>query len=169
MIYKFKEAAPDIGKANFIAESADIIGDVTAEENSSIWYNCTIRGDIAPIKIGKNSNVQDNSVIHVNHDKGTTIGNNVTIGHRVLLHACTIEDGCLIGMGAIILDNSIIGSESIVGAGSLVTLGKKFPPRSLILGSPAKAIRSLTEEEVESIRKNVASYVAISKEYRKSI
>ena len=165
MIHKFKGTAPDIKKANFVADSADIIGDVTAEENCSIWYNCTLRGDIAPIIIGKNSNIQDNSVIHVSRGIPTTIGANVTIGHRALLHGCTIEDGCLIGMGAIILDSSVIGSESIVGAGALVTTGKKFPPRSLILGSPAKAIRTLTEEEVESIRKNVASYVAISKEY----
>ena len=156
---------PNIEKANFVAKSADIIGDVTAEENSSIWYNCTLRGDIAPIRIGKNSNVQDNSVIHVNHDTGTIIGENVTIGHRVLLHACTVEDGCLIGMGSIILDNSVIGKESIVGAGALVTMGKIFPPRSLILGSPAKAVRTLTEEEIEGIRKNVASYVEISKKY----
>jgi len=165
MIHKFNEMKPNIKKANFVADSADIIGNVTAEENSSIWYNCTLRGDIAPIRIGKNSNVQDNSVIHVNHDIGTIIGDNVTIGHRVLLHACTVEDGCLIGMGAIILDNSVIGKESIVGAGSLVTKGKKFPPRSLILGSPAKAIRTLTKEEVEESRKNTESYVEISKMY----
>jgi len=165
MLHKFNNIKPNIKKANFVADSADIIGDVTAEENSSIWYNCTLRGDIAAIRIGKNSNVQDNSVIHVNHDTETIIGDNVTIGHRVLLHACTVEDGCLIGMGAIILDNSVIGTESIVGAGSLVTMGKKFPPRSLILGSPAKVVRTLTEKEVESIRENVASYVEISKEY----
>ena len=165
MVHKFKGITPDIKKANFVAQSADIIGDVTAEENSSIWYNCTLRGDISPIRIGRNSNVQDNSVIHVNHETPTIIGNNVTIGHRVLLHACTIEDGCLIGMGAIILDNSVIGRESIVGAGALVTMGKKFPPRSLILGSPAKVVRSLTEEEVEGIKKNTQGYVDISKEY----
>jgi len=165
MIHKFNGITPNIGKANFVAKSADIIGNVTAEENSSIWYNCTLRGDIAPITIGKNSNVQDNTVIHVNHETGTVIGDNVTIGHRVLLHACTIEEGCLIGMGAIILDNSVIGRESIVGAGSLVTMGKKFPPRSLILGSPAKVVRSLTDKEVEGSRKNTKGYVDISKEY----
>ncbi len=165
MIHKFNGITPNIERANFVAQSAEIIGDVIAEENSSIWYNCTLRGDIAPIRIGRNSNVQDNSVIHVNHETGTVIGDNVTIGHRVLLHACTIENGCLIGMGAIILDNSVIGSESIVGAGALVTMGKKFPPRSLILGSPAKVVRSLTEEEVEGIRKNTQGYVDISKEY----
>jgi len=165
MLHKFNDMTPNIKKANFVADSADIIGDVTAEENSSIWYNCTLRGDIAPIKIGKNSNVQDNSVIHVGHNVPTIIGDNVTIGHRVLLHGSIIEEGCLIGMGAIILDNSVIGKESIVGAGSLVTMGKKFPPRSLILGSPAKVVRALTEEEIESIRENTASYVEISKEY----
>ena len=165
MIHKFNGITPNIEKANFVAKSADIIGSVTAEENSSIWYNCTLRGDIAPITIGKNSNVQDNTVIHVNHETGTIIGDNVTIGHRVLLHACTIEEGCLIGMGAIILDNSVIGKESIVGAGALVTMGKKFPPRSLIIGSPARAIRTLTDKEVEGSRKNTESYVNISKEY----
>ncbi len=165
MIHKFNGMTPNIEKANFVAASADIIGDVTAKENSSIWYNCTLRGDIAPITIGKNSNVQDNTVIHVGHDVPTIIGDNVTIGHRVLLHGCIIEAGCLIGMGAIILDNSVIGKESIVGAGALVTMGKKFPPRSLILGSPARAIRTLTDEEVEGSRKNTNSYVKISKEY----
>ncbi|MDA3939516.1 MAG: gamma carbonic anhydrase family protein [Spirochaetia bacterium] len=165
MIHKFNGMTPNIEKSNFVAASAEIIGDVSSEEGSSIWYNSTLRGDIAPITIGKNSNVQDNSVIHVGHDVPTIIGDNVTIGHRVLLHGCTIEDGCLIGMGAIILDNSVIGKESIVGAGALVTMGKKFPPRSLILGSPAKVIRSLTDEEVEGSKKNTESYVKISMEY----
>ena len=165
MIHKFNEITPDIEKANFVADSADIIGDVIAEENSSIWYNCTLRGDIESIRIGKNTNIQDNTVVHVGYDVGTVIGDNVTVGHSAIIHGCTIGDDCLIGMGAIILNHAVIGKESIVGAGALVTMGKKFPPRSLIMGSPAKAVRSLTEEEVESIRKNVASYVAISKEY----
>ena len=165
MIYKFKGITPDIEKANFIAASADIIGDVIAEENSSIWFNCTVRGDIAPIRIGKNSNIQDNSVIHVGYDIATIVGNNVTVGHKVLLHGCTIEDGCLIGMGAIILERSVLGSESIVGAGAVITMGKVFPPRSLIIGSPARVIRTLTDEEIEGSRKNTESYVEISKKY----
>jgi len=165
MIYKFKGTTPDIERANFVAESADIIGDVTTEKNSSIWYNCTLRGDIESIRIGKNSNIQDNTVVHVGYDVGTVIGDNVTIGHRAIIHGCTIGDDCLIGMGVIILNHAVIGKESIVGAGALVTTGKKFPPRSLILGSPAKWIRSVTDEEIEDSRKNTESYVKISKEY----
>lgn len=165
MIYDFEGITPDIERANFVAESADVIGDVTAEKNSSIWYNCTLRGDIESIRIGKNSNIQDNTVVHVGYDVGTVIGDNVTIGHRAIIHGCTIGDDCLIGMGAIILNHAVIGKESIVGAGALVTTGKKFPPRSLILGSPAKWIRSVTDEEIEDSRKNTESYVKISKEY----
>ena len=165
MIYDFEGITPDIERANFVAESADVIGDVTAEKNSSIWYNCTLRGDIESIRIGKNSNIQDNTVVHVGYDVGTVIGDNVTIGHRAIIHGCTIGDDCLIGMGAIILNHAVIGKESIVGAGALVTTGKKFPPRSLILGSPAKWIRSVTGEEIEDSRKNTESYVKISKEY----
>ena len=165
MIYDFEGITPDIERANFVAESADVIVDVTAEKNSSIWYNCTLRGDIESIRIGKNSNIQDNTVVHVGYDVGTVIGDNVTIGHRAIIHGCTIGDDCLIGMGAIILNHAVIGKESIVGAGALVTTGKKFPPRSLILGSPAKWIRSVTDEEIEDSRKNTESYVKISKEY----
>ncbi len=165
MIYKFKGITPDIEKANFVAPSADIIGDVTLDENSSVWYNCTLRGDIESIRIGKNSNIQDNTVVHVGYDVGTVVGDNVTIGHQALIHGCSIGDDCLIGMGAIILNHAEIGKESIVGAGALVTMGKKFPPRSLILGSPAKWIRSVTDEELEGTRENTKSYVKISKEY----
>ncbi len=165
MIHKFKGITPNIEKANFVAMSADIIGDVILEENSSVWYNCTIRGDIESIRIGKNTNIQDNTVVHVGYDVGTVIGDNVIIGHRAIIHGCTIGDDCLIGMGAIILNHAVIGKESIVGAGALITAGKKFPPRSLILGSPAKVVRSVTDEEVEGTRKNTESYVEISKEY----
>ena len=165
MIHKFNGITPNIEKANFVAKSADIIGDVIAEENSSIWYNCTIRGDIESIRIGKNTNIQDNTVVHVGYDVGTVIGDNITVGHSAIIHGCTIEDDCLIGMGAIILNHAVIGKESIVGAGALVTTGKKFPSRSLIMGSPAKLIRSVTDEELEGTRKNTESYVEISKEY----
>ncbi len=167
MVYTFKTKKPVIAESSFIAPDADIIGDVIVGEKSSIWYHVTIRGDIAPVIIGDSSNVQDNSVIHVGHDIPAVIGNKVTIGHNVIIHACTIKDNSLIGMGAIILDGAVIEEESIVGAGSLVTKGKTFPPRSLIMGSPARFIRELTPEEIQGIRDNVQSYVDIAQEYRK--
>ncbi len=168
MIYSYKGKKPVLAETVFAAPSADIIGEVEAGENSSFWYNVTVRGDIAPVKIGKNTNIQDNSVVHVGHDVPAVIGDNVTIGHSVIIHACTIEDNSLIGMGAVILDYAVIGRESIVGAGSLVTKGKKFPPRSLIMGSPAKLIRELTEEEVAGILSNAESYVEILEDYRQT-
>ncbi len=166
MIYSYKGKKPILAETVFTAPSADLIGEVKAGENSSFWYNVTVRGDIAPVIIGKNTNIQDNSVIHVGHDVPAVIGDNVTIGHNVIIHACTIEDNSLIGMGAVILDYAVIGKESIVGAGSLVTKGKRFPPRSLIMGSPAKFVRELTEEEISGILSNAESYVEILKDYR---
>lgn len=164
MIYKLKNKTPDISKACFIAESADIIGEVSLGEDSNIWFNTTLRGDIAPVKVGKRSNIQDGSVLHVNYNMPCIVGDNVTVGHGVILHGATVEDGCLIGMGAIILNQAVIGKESIVGAGALVTEGKIFPPRSMIIGSPAKKVRELTEEEVEKIKENVSDYIRKGKE-----
>ena len=166
MIFPFKDKRPVLADSVFVAQSADLIGDVRAGANCSFWYNVTVRGDIAPVILGNNTNIQDNSVIHVGHDVPAVIGSNVTIGHNAIIHACTIEDGSLIGMGAIILDFAVIGKESIVGAGALVTGRKKFPPRSLIMGSPARYVRELTEEEVQGIYENAASYVDILSEYR---
>ena len=168
MIYRYKKHNPETGKAAFVAESADIAGEVYMEENASVWYNVSIRGDLKPVYIGKNSNVQDNSVIHVAHEFPARIGEGVTVGHGVILHACTIGDNSLIGMGAIVLDGSSIGEESIVGAGALVTQNKEFPPRSLVIGSPAKVARSLSDEEVASIRKNADEYVELAKEYARA-
>ncbi len=166
MIISFKDKMPSVPESAFIAGSADLIGDVRAGENCSFWFNVTVRADIAPVIIGDNTNIQDNSVVHVGHNVPAIIGSNVTIGHNAIIHACTIEDGSLIGMGAIILDYAVIGKESIVGAGALITGKKKFPPRSLIMGSPARLVRELTQEEVEGIYNNTASYVEILSEYR---
>lgn len=159
MLIKFKNNYPEIHSTAWIAHSADVIGKVQIGENSSIWFGCVLRGDINEIKIGKNTNVQDLSMIHMDTDSKTILGDNVTIGHKVMLHGCTIENNCLIGMSATILDNAVIGEGSIVGANSLVTSGKKFPPKSLIMGSPAKVVKQLTEEDVQKLINHAAHYV----------
>ncbi len=166
MIQKYKESTPVISENAYIASSAVIIGEVTLADNTSAWPNVTIRGDMAPIYIGEGSNVQDNSVIHVNDGLPTVVGKNVTIGHGAILHGCTVGDTCLIGMGAIVLDGAEIGDFSIVGAGSVVTPGKKFPPRSMIIGSPARVVRSLSDEDIERVRDNGERYVTYAGEYR---
>ena len=174
MILRYKDDFPKIAKSAWIAPSADIIGDVEIKEESSVWFGCVVRGDVHYVKIGKRTSIQDLSMIHVTHYKKekkigdgfpTIIGDDVTIAHRVMLHGCIIGNACLIGMSATILDGAEIGDESIVGAGALVTGGKRFPPRSLILGSPAKFIRELTDEEVENIYKNAQNYVKYKNEY----
>lgn len=165
MIYTYKNHVPDVEKAAFVADSADIAGEVYAEENSSFWFHVSIRGDLAPVYVGKGSNLQDNSVVHVDHDVPVRIGENVTVGHSAIIHACSIGDNCLIGMGATILNGAEIGDESIVGAGALVTQHKKFPPRSLLIGSPAKAARQLSDEEVKAIKANADEYIELAQKY----
>lgn len=165
MIMKFKEWYPKIDSTAWVAPGANIIGNVEIGENSSIWFGCVLRGDVNEIKIGKNTNVQDLSMIHMDTDSKTTLGDNVTIGHKVMLHGCTIEDNCLIGMSATILDNAVIGEGSIVGANSLVTQGKKFPPKSLIMGSPAKVVKQLTDEDVQGLIKHAGHYVDYKNDY----
>ncbi len=166
MIRDFIGVYPSFDASNFIAPSADVVGDVTLGENTSIWYNVTIRGDVHRIRIGANSNIQDNAVVHVTHGTApTTIGDCVTVGHGAIVHGCTIEDNVLIGMGAVLLDHVVIGADSIVGAKALVTGGSKIPPRSMVLGAPAKVVRRLTDEEVEGIRANAMNYVHYSAIY----
>lgn len=174
MLLKFKQWFPKIGKNSWIAPSADVIGNVTIGEDSSIWFGTVVRGDVHKIIIGDRTSIQDLSMVHVTHYKKedmsdgnpTIIGNDVTVGHKVMLHGCTIEDGCLIGMSATILDGAVIGKGSIVGAHSLVTSNKVFPPHSLIMGSPAKVVRTLTQEEVDGLIQHAARYVKFKDEYR---
>ena len=173
MILKFKSWYPKIGKNVFVAPSADIIGNVGIGEDSSIWFGAVIRGDVHYIKIGKRTSIQDLSMVHVTHYKKpdmsdgypTIIGDDVTIGHKVMLHGCKIGNGCLIGMNATILDGAEIGEGSIVGAHSLITQNKKFPPRSLIMGAPAKVVRELSEDEVKSLIEHAKRYVEFKNEY----
>lgn len=165
MIMKFKEFYPKIDNTAWVAPSADVIGDIVIGENSSIWFGCVLRADVNQIIIGKNTNVQDLSMIHTDTHTKTILGDNVTIGHKVMLHGCEVKDNCLIGMSATILDNAVIGEGSIVGANSLVTQGKKFPPRSLIMGSPAKVVKELSEEDVNGLIQHAAHYIEFKNDY----
>ena len=167
MIRPFLDAHPAYDDTNFIAPSAEVIGDVTLGAHASIWFNTTLRGDVNWIRIGAESNVQDNTVIHVtNRTAPTLVGDGVTIGHGAIIHGCTIEDNVLVGMGAVILDHAVIGRDSIVGARALVTARTQIPPRSLVIGSPAKVVRSLTDAEVATIRRYAENYLHYSRIYR---
>lgn len=165
MIKGFEGIKPAIDDSAFVAETADIIGDVIVEKNASIWYKAVLRGDDNPIIVGENSNVQDGTIVHCGEVEPTIIGKNVTIGHAVVIHGCKIGDCSLIGMGSTVLDNAEIGEFTMVGAGSLVT-GKKFPPGVLLLGSPAKVARELTDEEKESLKQSALHYVEMGKKHK---
>ena len=160
MIHSFKDTSPQIHSSAWVTESAQIIGDVVIGEESSVWFNAVIRGDVNTIRIGKRTNIQDGCVLHVaRRTFPLVIGDEVTVGHNVTLHACTIGNRCLIGMGAVVMDDAEVGENSIVGAGSVVTPGTKIPPGSLALGSPARVKRPLTEMESRNIRESAANYV----------
>lgn len=167
MIMDFEGVTPRINKNTYISESVDIIGKVNVEENVNIWFGTRLRGDMNNIIIGENTNIQENSVVHVDINSPCIIGKNVTIGNGTIIHGCSISDNVLVGMGSIILNNAKIGKNTIIGAGSLVTQGKEFPEGVLILGNPAKVIRQLTEAEIESIQRSADNYVSLSKKYKK--
>ncbi len=150
---------PTIGQGVYIASRAVVIGDVTLGDYSSVWHNAVLRGDINRIAVGHHSNVQDNAVLHLADDFACIVGNYVTIGHSAIAHACTVGDECLIGMGATILDGALIGEQSIIGANALVTQHTRVPPGSLVLGSPAKIIRSLGADERQSLKSWAEKYV----------
>ncbi len=166
-IENFAEFSPQIHPSAFIAASADVIGRVTLHENTSVWYNTTLRGDINEIVIGPNSNVQDNTVIHLADNYGCHVGEFVTVGHSAILHACTVKNEVLVGMGSIILDGAVIGERSIIGAGALVTGGTIIPPGSLVLGSPAKVVKTLSPDEQAKIKSWAEKYVRVSREFLK--
>jgi len=162
----YKNYEPQVAESAFIAPSADLIGRVKVGEESSVWFNATLRGDINFIEIGNQSNVQDNVVIHLSDDYPTIVGDLVTVGHGAILHACTIEDEVLVGMGATILDGVKIGKNSIIGANALVTGGTQIPEGSLVLGSPAKVVKTLSQEEQADIKNWALKYVKQSKIYK---
>ena len=159
-----------IGHGNYwVAPSANVIGDVTLENDSSVWFNAVIRGDIENITVGEGSNVQDNSVLHTDKGCALKIGKMVTVGHLVMLHGCTIMDNSLIGIGSTILNKSVIGNNCIIGANSLITEGKIIPDNSLVMGSPGKVIRQVTEKEKKAITENAQRYIDNWKKYVKDL
>lgn len=164
-LYRYRGVAPNIADGVFIAPSADIIGRVTISSHASVWHQVVVRGDVNDITIGANTNIQDLSMLHVVEDIPLVIGAGVSVGHNAILHACTIEDHCLIGMGAIVLDGAVIKKNSVVAAGSVVPPGKTYPEGSMIMGSPAKAVRALTEEEKSQYGNHFESYIHTKNEY----
>jgi len=165
-IYQLGDAVPQIELSCYVAESAQVIGKVTLKANASVWFNATLRGDNEMITIGENSNVQESSVLHTDPGMPLTVGANVTIGHQAMLHGCTIGDGSLIGIQAVVLNGARIGRNCLVGAGALVTEGKEFPDNSLILGSPAKAVRQLDEAAIARLRASADGYAARGRLFR---
>ncbi|MCK5387352.1 MAG: gamma carbonic anhydrase family protein [Gammaproteobacteria bacterium] len=172
-IRKFEDKQPIIASSTFVDDTALILGDVQIGENCSIWPMTVIRGDVNSIRIGDNTNIQDNSVLHVTHDGpynpggfSLKIGSNVTVGHRVILHGCHVADSCLIGMGATIMDGVIIESHNLIGAGSLVTPNKHLESGYLWMGSPIRKVRKLTNEELEYIEYSALNYVKLKKQHQ---
>lgn len=165
MIRQHKNHRPSIHPSSVIDESSVIIGEVSIDKDVNVWPLVVIRGDVAPISIGEGTNVQDGTVIHGASDYPVTIGRFITIGHKALVHACEVGDHCLIGMGAIVLDGAVIGHHSIIGANATVTKGTLIPPYSMVLGTPAKVLRSLTEEEINGLEDHAKKYIELSKEY----
>jgi carbonic anhydrase/acetyltransferase-like protein (isoleucine patch superfamily) len=168
-IYALGEAVPDVEATAYVAPGATVIGRVALAAGSSVWPAAVLRADNEPIRIGAGSNVQDGAVVHTDPGFATVVGNGVSIGHGAVLHGCRIGDGCLIGIGAVVLNGAVIGEQSLVGAGALVTEGKQFPPRSLLVGVPAKVARSLSDEEVAGIARNGDDYVARARTYRSQL
>jgi carbonic anhydrase/acetyltransferase-like protein (isoleucine patch superfamily) len=168
-VYALGAKRPQIDASVWIAPNAIVIGDVSLGRNVSIWWNSVLRGDNDPISIGANTNIQDGSVLHTDIGVGMTIGADVTVGHMVMLHGCTIGDGSLIGIGAIVLNGAVIGRECLIGANALVPEGKVIPDRSLVVGSPGRVIRQLTDEDVAGIRAGNHHYIEHLRHYREGL
>jgi carbonic anhydrase/acetyltransferase-like protein (isoleucine patch superfamily) len=167
MIYNFENSTPTLHKDSWVASNAILIGKVILKKDSNVWFNVVLRGDIEPIIIGEGSNVQDGSVLHTDPGCPIKLGKSITVGHMVMLHGCEIDDDTLIGIGSTILNKTKIGKNCIIGANTLISENKIIPDRSLVLGSPGKVIRQVTDKEIEEIKKNASRYVENYKRYKK--
>ncbi|MCG7601086.1 gamma carbonic anhydrase family protein [Halomonas sp. McH1-25] len=168
-LYALGELSPELLPGAYTAPEAVLIGDVKLEENASVWPGAVLRGDNEPIKVGKGSNIQENCVLHTDPGFPIHIGDNVTVGHLVMLHGCTIGNGSLVGMHATVLNGATIGENCLIGAGAVITANKEFPPNSLILGAPAKVVRTLSEEEIAGLVQSSESYVARKERYNNEL
>jgi carbonic anhydrase/acetyltransferase-like protein (isoleucine patch superfamily) len=167
-VYQLDDLAPSIDASAYVAESAEIIGDVTLQADTSIWPHVTLRGDNAPIVIGAGSNIQDGSVLHVDKGHGLTIGPNVTVGHQAMLHGCTVQEGALVGIQAIVLNDAVIGRNCLIGAGAIVPEGRVIPDNSLVVGV-GKVVRELTPEEITNMHNNTRNYVLRAQQYKRGL
>jgi carbonic anhydrase/acetyltransferase-like protein (isoleucine patch superfamily) len=167
MIAPFGDRVPRVDPSAFVVDSAVVVGDVVVGPEASLWFHAVVRGDVERVRLGARTNIQDNATVHVTRDRWPTlVGDDVTIGHAAVLHGCVVGDHCLVGIGAIVLDGAVLEAECLVGAGALVTPGTRVPPRSLVLGSPARRVRELTGDEVERLHRSAAGYVARAAAYR---
>ena len=168
-IYELDNKTPQVAATAWVADSAQVMGNVVLGEDVSVWFGTVIRGDTDMIRIGDGTNIQDTSVLHADEGTPLIIGNHVTVGHKVMLHGCTIGDESLIGIGAIVLNGAKIGKNCLVGAGALVTEGKEFPDGSMIIGSPAKVVRQLTPEQIEGLKSSAQHYMDNAKRFKASL
>lgn len=167
MIRPYRGTTPTVAPSVFVAESAEIIGDVVIGEDSSVWFHAVVRGDVNFIRIGSRTNIQDGAILHVTHDaRPLIIGSDITVGHGAIVHACTVNNGCLIGMGSIVLDGAVIGRNSLVAAGSLVKMNEIVPEGVLVAGTPARVVRELSPPEIASILESASGYVETAKYYQ---
>ncbi len=164
MLQAYGNLRPQIDPAARVAETAVVVGEVSVEAGASLWYGAVLRGDEAPIRVERDSNIQDNAVLHCDEDFPMTVGRRVTVGHGAILHGCTVEDGALIGMGAVLLNGCVIGADSLVAAGALVTQGAVIPPGSLVVGSPARVKRPLRPDELAGLAQDAGKYLRLSAE-----
>ncbi len=168
-LYQLDEHSPQLAEGAWVADSAEVMGQVRMGERASVWFNTVVRADNEVITIGAETNIQDGTVLHCDPGKPLHIGQGVTVGHNVMLHGCTVGDHSLIGIGAVVLNEAVIGKNCLVGAGALVTEGKTFPDGSMILGSPAKAVRQLTPEQIEGLKRIAQGYVQNAERYRRGL